>query len=1557
MPERLKGHSLALILLLILLVGVGLRLYNVNWDDFHHVHPDERWITIVAMDTWMPADWREALDPRRSALNPFHNARSGESRRFAYGHFPLYLLVLISNGLAKLSSLAPLFSRWPSLMEVVARLKVATDYDHLNLVGRVLSALFDTGTLLLTFLLARRLYGAKVGLLATVFLTFTVLHIQLAHFYAFDTVMTTFVVAAVYFGVRLVQEGRVREAVALGAVVALAIASKFSAMPVLAVVVAACGLRLFAARDAVQRTGGGDDQAQLPEQFAAVTHQNPTLSSSGYAGVLESEVQHSAIFSLAQVKPVLRYLALSFLVAVLVYALVSPFVLLDSLGFLASMGEQSNMVRGVVDLPYTRQYRNTTPFFYQIKNLFLWGTGVPLGVVGFLGLVYLVLRALRRRCDQAEGVLLAWVVPYYLITNSFMVKFMRYMIVVTPFLCITAAYVLFKLKDWLEGRYGRPAVAVDTEVTGADEPAASRAVNWVSVVWYAVVGLVLVATILYALAFMQVYRHPLTRVEASRWIYRHVPAGAALTAETWDDTLPFNLKVDDTPRSASQYPLVTMNLHEPDNEAKYSHIVASLRQADYVILSSNRMYGWLPRLRHRFPLTHQYYQLLFAEQLGFKLVKTFTSYPRLGGLVLVDDGADESFTVYDHPKVLIFEKVRDLDDEEFREFFADALATAPVERAPQIGADKSLLLDKPVDQLPVVADRGWNPVAKAHPLAAILTWWLVIEVLGLLALPLAFMVFCRLSDRGYILSKTLGLLIFAYLVWIGASLRLYTNTLPAMFVLFSLFVLLSLFLYRRHLEELRAFVRGKKSLILLGEALFAGAFLLFLFLRVLNPDLWQPWNGGEKHMEFAFLNAILKSPYFPPYDPYFAGGYINYYYYGQYLVSILIKLSGVIPPVAFNLAIPTLFALTVSNVFCVGYNLSQGLTSDKEGGEKGVDRKAVLIGLMAAAFVAVLGNLDGMVQIVEGLGRMSGSQFQSTLPGLQGVVRAVPGLPAFLSNLHGFPPFDYWRSTRIIPYTINEFPFFSFLFADLHPHMIGIPFTVLVIALALNITLGVGGAEEKVSGSGRLQRLWRWSSHLWGQVMGSGWGSVASFGLLALSLGAVAVINTWDLPTYAGLILGAFFLQRYLTGGWRGALSVIPLFLILTITALVLYWPFFHYYKALHVGVGLVQNRTRLDPFLVIWGFFLFLVASCVVARLTGQRRGEGLLRFVGLVLRRWEELPRLLSLYRRLVRCATPLYRLALYGLGLVALLIVILVFLGQLVLALLLSLLSLTAFLLLSRRASPPQSFVHFLLFIGLGVLLGVELVYLKDFLQGGDHRRMNTIFKFYIQAWVLLGLGAAVGLSYLWEEVRHWRSRRMRWAWRGLLLFLLLSSSIYPVLGTAARVTDRFPGARPPLGTLDGLAYMTVGSYTWPGPDNRIELKYDYEAIQWLVENVKGTPVIAEAVLPYYREGGLRVSSYTGLPTLLGAHQGEQRYASQVGERDGEAREFFNTPDIARALQLIRKLHISYIYIGQLERTVYDPAGLAKFERMQEEGKLVLAYQNERVRIYLVRGRRGV
>jgi uncharacterized membrane protein len=187
--------------------------------------------------------------------------------------------------------------------------------------------------------------------------------------------------------------------------------------------------------------------------------------------------------------------------------------------------------------------------------------------------------------------------------------------------------------------------------------------------------------------------------------------------------------------------------------------------------------------------------------------------------------------------------------------------------------------------------------------------------------------------------------------------------------------------------------------------------------------------------------------------------------------------------------------------------------------------------------------------------------------------------------------------------------------------------------------------------------------------------------------------------------------------------------------------------------------------------------------------------------------------------------------------------------------------------------------------------------------------------------------------------------------ILGILLVAVSLFAMLGTPARVIDRFPGERPRIGTLDGIAFMTVGTYTWPDENNPIHLRDDYDAIRWLQDNVQGTPVLAEAPVGYYREFGGRVSSYTGLPAVYNdQHQREQRYGWQTAERSHLVGEFFTTPDSQRTIEIARELAIEYVYIGPLERTQY-PNAAAKFNQLALSKLISIVYQNSQVIIYQV------
>jgi uncharacterized membrane protein len=743
--------------------------------------------------------------------------------------------------------------------------------------------------------------------------------------------------------------------------------------------------------------------------------------------------------------------------------------------------------------------------------------------------------------------------------------------------------------------------------------------------------------------------------------------------------------------------------------------------------------------------------------------------------------------------------------------------------------------------------------------------------------------------------------------------------------------------------------------LLLGEGIFGAAFLLFVGIRVLNPDLWQPWNGGEKLMDIAYLNACLRGAYFPPYDPYFAHGYLNYYYYGQFLVSIVTRLTGIKATVAFNLAVPTLFALTVSSAFSIGYSLAGRII----GGTQRQSRSAsfgILHGALAALCVTVFGNMASATQVIERLGWVSNTEYTSQIPGSQAMVRAASGAYRILFNGARFPGFNYWDPSRVVGPTINEFPYWSFLFADLHPHMMNLPFTLLVIALALNwllwqrapIRRGLAIATRDSpphSDLGLLFESWRYVCQR------LDWGQIFVWIVWPLALGALWAINSWDWPAYAGLSGLVLLVAWTRARGRQGVFPALIVGLALAAGSLALYLPFIKHYTAIFVGLGwgLSRGYTLLGEFMTMWAFQLFVAVSVILVLLASRRNQWGVLRVIGLALRYPVRLHRVERLYRASIDRNGRSRHIAIASLSMLFVLMVISAWRGYWVLFLMLPLLTLVLALFVQPKMPPERRFALALLLTAFLILVGIELFYLKDHLDGGGAWRMNTLFKFYLQVWVMMGLAIGSSLPGIWRAVDDWRSG-LRWSWSSALGLLIVAVALYPILGTPARVLDRFPGARPPIGTLDGMAFMTVGIYNWPTEDNPIHLLSDYRAIQWLNENISGTPVLAEAPIGYYREFGVRVASYTGLPTLLGMHESEQRYDWQVGRRSGKANTLFITDDLAQTLSIIQDLHIEYIYLGPLERTQY-PMAADKFEQLADAGPLSVAYRNDSVTIYHV------
>lgn len=1548
-PDLLDGpQEMRIALVIMLLIAAWFRFHGLNWDSGRHLHPDERFLSTVTNDLTWPESFSNYFDPNTSTLSPYSLPNMG---LYVYGTLPVYIVKWMAVTLDN------------------------NNYDEITLVGRAMSVLFDLAAIYLLFIVGRKLYGKKIALLAAVLISLCVFSIQLSHFYTVDTFANLFILATFYFVLQYSAKGRWSDYALAGLMLGLGLASKLS------VVTLTVPVLLGAWLDFRRRMRAGELTLALEQSFVRVM----TL----------------------------------FFLAALTFRIVQP-IAFSGPGFLGlslnpqwldDIREQSKLLSGTSDLPWVQQWTSRSVFF-PLYNIVVWGMGIPLGLASLagFGLALYELVRLRKMEHLLPVVYVGVTFVYHALT---FIKFMRYFLPIYPFLILFAAYLIARL--WNYATAGSAASAVAVEEPGGAQPApavgtASAAPGRLArlrgrldrfpygpQIALIIVAVIVAGTLLYAFAFSSIYGRQNSRIAASRWMYETLQQGAVLANEHWDDWLPIGgLDGHTSYGDQGQFQSVEMKNYEDDTPDKLNQMVDNLTQADYIVLSSNRLYGSIPRLPMRYPMTSRYYDLLFSGQLGFQRVAEFTSYPSLFGIQIPDQAAEESFSVYDHPRVQIFQKTAAFDPEKVRQALGQGINWNMVmhltpRQASSVPAGL-LMLSPKLEALyqrvstwssAEVSETSWGSKVP------VLAWFLVLSIIGLLALPLTLLTFGRLGDRGYIFGKAIGLLLVAWGAWMLASLRILPFTWWSILLVMLGLAVVSGILAWRWWDELREFVRAHWRLILLEEGLFWAFFALSLFIRWNNPDLWHPGLGGEKPMDLAYLTAITRTPYFPSYDPWFTGGYINYYYFGFVLAASLIHLTGVEPHTAYNLAVPTFFALTAMGGFVVAFNFAEWWQSRQhqpgkplEGAQDkqwlGTWRAALLAGLAGALFVAVIGNLAQVQLIWNGVRGLSVIQPPDHPSPLLYIMQFGDGLSQWITDrsLHLRTEWWYWNATRVIHAApgeagpINEMPFFTFLYADLHPHMMALPYTLLALGLALNIV------RQPVGKDGSEKRPW-WRDPA----------EVLTLALLALTIGALWPMNTWDFPTYTALAAAALACREYARRGrvdWPGLWSVGWRLGVIVVAGRLLFEPFHANYGSAYFGAELWKgSRTSLKDYLIIHGFFLFVLVTYLIIDLLKGHGHNALVRRLRMPLRHWRRYGRLQDLVEKFVH-PTPIQRLAI-GLAAAALVLVLVALLLDPVIGLALGLVVLTALLLFSSRPDPRRQFL--LSMIGLALLLTavVEVVVLK-----GDISRMNTVFKFYLQVWVLFGVATAGVLPELASRLRSrkvavvaqpaegqraapaelvegsaWtpqvaaqyerpRAKRpgswsRRWWW--VFGLLLAACFLYPITAAPVRMKDRFENSTSK--TLDGSAYMKTSVYQ----DNErpVILEWDRQAFEWLRQNVKGMPTLLEAnTQPNLYSWGSRVSINTGLPTVIGWdwHQKQQRSimpGQLIDQRIQDVRTIYSSTDTNQVAQLLKQYGIKYIYLGELERLYYGGDGLAKFDSPSDLWSLV--YQNDQVRIFEV------
>jgi YYY domain-containing protein len=1023
--------------------------------------------------------------------------------------------------------------------------------------------------------------------------------------------------------------------------------------------------------------------------------------------------------------------------------------------------------------------------------------------------------------------------------------------------------------------------------------------------------------------------------------------GAWFVDEDWDEPLPFNLDGFDANLMFDRQNGTRMNIEWPDVEDKRQMLIDNLTRADYVIIQSQRRIWSVCRMPAVYPLTLEYYRALFDGRLGFELVAEF-QHPLTFGPLQVSDlagsvswgtepqlpvfnlnplAAEESFTVYDHAPVWIFRKKADFSTTNVAAILGavDLTHVAKQDASQSFAVLNALML--PQDRLEQQQAGGtwsemfsYNWIWNQYPGLAALMWFVWAAVTGWAALPIVSVAFRGLPDEGYSVARIAGWLLVAWAAWLLASFQI-PFVWTTICVVWLALVAVGAFLGWRDRAHYRESFQKLKKTWLTMEIVFAAFFLFDLLLRLGYGDLWHLWTGGEKPMDFSYLNAVIKSTSFPPFDPWFSGGYLNYYYFGFVLVAIPIKLLGTVPSIGYNLALPLLFGTLGLTTYGVAWNLVESLR------RKGVVKVSpIAAGIGAALMLAVLGNLGEVRFIWDGL--VGASQLalpQGLLFGAGDILHALAGAFRILTGQTVFPGGYsewYWAASRAIHFppgpngefvtdwSITEFPFFTFLYADLHAHLIAMPLILLSLAGTLAMILAP-------------QRLARWQTAL------------PLVGLTALAVGSLWPTNSWNYPislviAIVGLIFAGW--RWFADGGrwkdWRAWVGWLALLGLLAGLSILLYQPYWQWNTNGNASLTAWKGvKTPLESYLVIHGLFVFILLTYLVAQ-TRDWLSKSPAPDKGF-LTKWG--PILLA-----------------SGLMFVAGIVVIAAA-GYSVLVLAVPVIVWAIALGLRKNVEDEHRLILGLTAISFAITCIVEFVVLAN-----DMDRQNTVFKFYLQAWIFFAIAAGAAIGWLTAKIGDWKLWPRR-VWLAALGVLVLGAFSYTVFGSAYRIIDRQSDAAPH--SLDGIAFMPYVKYSFIDDlsNGNYDLKETYDAIRWLQENIKGSPVIVQSPWPPYR-GGLPYTMFTGLPNVLGwnYHQRQQRGAvadAWVWERDKAIEDFYKTEDVSQARVFLQMYGVKYVILSQLERAYYGGPGLDKFEAMVVSGELRVVFSEGQTVIYEV------
>lgn len=777
---------------------------------------------------------------------------------------------------------------------------------------------------------------------------------------------------------------------------------------------------------------------------------------------------------------------------------------------------------------------------------------------------------------------------------------------------------------------------------------------------------------------------------------------------------------------------------------------------------------------------------------------------------------------------------------------------------------------------------------------------LTVELIGLITFPIVARAFPALGDRGWAISKPIGMLLIATLVWLASYTHIVPNSPVTWWAVLVVMGIISVQFLRSDYSLLRKAVARRWRVILTIELIFLLFFVMFLSMRAFDPAA----SGTEKPMDLMMLTAVTSSEYAPPQDLWLAGEPIAYYYFGYWIYGGVNAMAGTIPAIAFNVGIALVAGLAAS----VAASLVITLTR-----RDGVRTKvSLLAGLASAVLLLIASNLSGLWTLLD-------------------ITRAAPlGLLNWyrgsdydrIDNIVTWRPDDFWwwwKSSRItnsfsetgdeLDFTIQEYPFFSMLLGDFHPHLMSIPFvlTGLTVLTALFIT------HKSIS----FETLRR---------------NIPGTIITAVIVGASGFINFWDvgllLLLSSGLVVAGWIATRQ-SGGMSLVGAGLPVAAV-WLVGVAIFSPFYFGTAESQVQwppLAPVKYGSRPIHLMSVW-LLLFMVAAPVLAFLAqryvaiGYRtlRGEA----VGDDSRRhliWRP-----AWVTAIALTAIPwlvwaVTHTAFNDTAHIADLITRLPVSGSLAVV---SSIAIAVVLTRSRRgADDGAHFMMILAALATYLIFAAELFFVHDLFGN----RMNTVFKFYYQAWIVLAVVGGYG-AYVWAKYHPTLSGRNKWISRtglGVLAVVVISSIYFPI---AASVSKTLASGLGP--DLNSLSFMESR--------NSDELN----VISDIAEIADHEDILVEAVGGSYTDFA-RISETSGVPTVIGwvFHETQWHGSDELfADRESDVRTIYTSEDSDEVARLFDKYGLTMVVVGPRETSTYGNIDMAIFDtlgdRIIEHGK---------------------